>query len=205
MTDLVIPRPSPGLDVFSTCQQIEAWAAETADVAAINDAKARLAAIEQYIAQTSTDGRKAVAAAMRRLEARIGEVIGAAKPGPPQSSVAAEDSLTKHERHEFRKLAAHPEIVNDVIDASSDDDPPSRSKVLKAIADERRTPEQQAADDHDAYVRRAAKRLIDFATGWDTFRRLRTSPERDELLAALLPPDREVVLNAEKELGWTTT
>ena len=51
------------------------------------------------------------------------------------ASFANDDGLTRNERWQFRKIAEHPAIVNAVIDESTDDDPPSRRKILAAIAE----------------------------------------------------------------------
>jgi hypothetical protein len=79
---------------------------------------------------------------MRRLEVRIGQLLGPAKPGPqPESSVATEDrDLSRHERHEFRQMAANPEAVEDIIATSTDDEPPSRRKVMAAIKPHQSSP-----------------------------------------------------------------
>ena len=61
------------------------------------------------------------AATMRRLEVRIGQVLGKAKPGRPETSSVIEDSLTKDERHAFRQMADNAEVVEEII-AESDDD-----------------------------------------------------------------------------------
>jgi hypothetical protein len=63
------------------------------------------------------------AASMRRLEVRIGQVLGAPRQGERTDlSTATEKSpLSKDQRSEFRRMAAHPEIVERVI-AESDDD-----------------------------------------------------------------------------------
>ena len=56
----------------------------------------------------------------------------------------ANDGLWRQQRHEFRKMARHPEIVEQVIADSNDDDPPTRRKVMRAIAEhEGRQPERR--------------------------------------------------------------
>jgi hypothetical protein len=44
--------------------------------------------------------------------------------------------LTRQQLHEFRLMAAHDDVVERVIAESTDDDPPSRRKVLQAIRGE---------------------------------------------------------------------
>ena len=102
------------------------------DVGALKDAAARLGAIDEYLNRTSTEGRKQVQETMRRLEARCGWLLGQGIPGA-HSSATEGAGLSKDERHAFRKMAANPEVVEQVIAASTDARPPSRSKVLGAI------------------------------------------------------------------------
>lgn len=57
---------------------------------------------------------------MRRLEARIGELLPKAEPtpGPGRGKASVmDDGLSRDQRHEFRQMAAHPEIVEQVIAA----------------------------------------------------------------------------------------
>ena len=52
---------------------------------------------------------------MRRLEVRIGELLGpVTRPGPSESSIVIED-VNKDQRHQFRQMAEHPEEVEAVI------------------------------------------------------------------------------------------
>lgn len=139
---LVVPSPSPAVDVYGLCSSIESQMVHIFDVGQLKDAAARLSAIDQYIARTSTEGRKQVQETMRRLEARCGWLLGPAAPNgkgsPASGSVATDPSpLTKDERHEFRQMAAHPDVVEQVIAESTDAEPPSRKKVLDAIAEQR--------------------------------------------------------------------
>jgi hypothetical protein len=72
---------------------------------------------------------------MRRLEVRIGQLLGPASRGGDRKSDQVnrdELDLSPQERNSFRKMAEHPEIVDAVIAESSDDEPPSRRKVLGA-------------------------------------------------------------------------
>lgn len=136
MTGLAIPQPSQLVDVLNLCQSIEAQLAEVNDVAMLKDAAAKLRAIDEYVALTSSEGRSAIAITVRRIEVRVGEVLGAAVEGRPstESSVATEVSvLTKDERHDFRQMAAHPDIVEAEIAKSTDEKPVSRRQILHAI------------------------------------------------------------------------
>ena len=136
-TSLAIPRPADVTDVYDLCARVESMLSAVDDIMDAYDAKAKFAAIDTYLAQTSKDGRARLAATMRRLEARIGELLGVADNGGRResgvSSFASE--LTPNERHQFRQMAAHPEVVEQVIAESDDHQPASRSKVLAAIRD----------------------------------------------------------------------
>ena len=65
--------------------------------------------------------------------------------------------LTRNERYELRLLASHPHIVERVIAESTDEDPPSRRKVLAAIQAERQIERQR----HPDTVRRRVAGLVD--------------------------------------------
>jgi hypothetical protein len=118
------------------CEQVEAWADETDDVPAIRDADARLMAIDAYLERTSTDGRARVGAARLRLKARIGDLIPATT-GHPRSAgsrTAPETAgVTRRQLGDARKLATNRHIVEDVIEASTDEDPPTQAKAMRAI------------------------------------------------------------------------
>jgi hypothetical protein len=151
-----VPQPSPGVDVFGICQAIEAQLAEVSDVTTLKDVAARLGAIDQYIAATTSQGRAQVQATIRRIEVRVGEVLGEPQrfhgnAHRKKDSLANESSLTANERHQFRQMADNPDVVDDVIGASTDDAPPSRSKILDAIAAKKAAAKaaEQAADAED--------------------------------------------------------
>ena len=70
----------------------------------------------------------------RRLEHRIGELLDRPTIGRP----AGESGITipfieRHAAADFRLMAEHPDIVESVIEASSDESPASRRKVIAAI------------------------------------------------------------------------
>lgn len=137
-----IPQPSQLVDVLTMCQSIEAQLPYVDDVAVLKDGAAKLRAIDEYVALTSSEGRQAIAATVRRIEVRVGEVLGRVEFGERtdlQPSVVTEGSaLTKHERHDFRQMASHPEIVEAEIAKGSDEHPTSRRQVLQAIREQRR-------------------------------------------------------------------
>ena len=164
---VVVPTPAAGLDVHGICQSIEAWAATTEDIGALKDNKSKLSAIDQYLASTSTEGRAAISATVRRLEQRISEVIGAASNGGDRVSdqfIREGTALTPNERNDFRKMAANPDVVDRVLAESTDAAPASRAKVLEAIkgaanATPKRTPLPDAAKRAGWELRRAIERV----------------------------------------------
>lgn len=136
MTTLAIPQPTSLVEVETRCDQIDAFWPQCETVAHVQEGQAILAAWDEYLARTSKDGRARVAASMRRGEIRIGELLGAAEVGRNQHSepsFATEPSLNHQQRHEFRQMAQNPDLVEDVIAESTDEQPASRRKVTKRI------------------------------------------------------------------------
>jgi len=124
--------------VFEVCDEVEAWAAsEGVAIDALCDTKAKLSAVDAYLAQRDQPGRARVAATLRFLERRIGEELGEATRNHDRragaKSSATDIGLSKNDRREFREMAAHPEVVEHVVAESSDQSPASRRKVLAAI------------------------------------------------------------------------
>lgn len=163
-----IARPGEPISlarITSQCRSIEVWAEHCDSIPDITDARNKLAAIEQYVASTSKDGRAMIAAAQRRLEIRIGILLGAAKVGANQhdeASLASEASgLTPNERSQFRKMADHPEIVDAVIDESDDETPASRRRTLDEINRAKQAPPAEPTPEeiHARTVALAAKEL----------------------------------------------
>lgn len=119
-------------ELIDQCSAIEIWAAECDFVLALRKISSVLAAYDEYLAHTSTKGRARVAAARRRLEMRIGELLGAAVVGS-HSSATQGAALSADERRDFRQMAAHLEVVEKVIAESDDEHPASRRAVLRAV------------------------------------------------------------------------
>lgn len=135
---VVANQPSSLEAVEDQCLMVETWAESCDSIPQLRDASNKLAAIAEYLDLTSTEGRARVAAAQRRLEVRIGQLLGPTTTGERhdlEPSVATEgsDGLTRHQRHDFRAMAADPETVEDVIATSTDDNPASRRQVTEAI------------------------------------------------------------------------
>lgn len=135
MSSLAIPSPNAVADVHSLCGHIEAALPTITDVDMLHDAKAKLTAIDAYIAMTSTEGRAQVQATVRRITQRVGEVLGDKRQGERTDLSGAHEKspLSTDERYVARKFAEHPDVVEDVIAASDDFNPPSERKVLNAI------------------------------------------------------------------------
>jgi hypothetical protein len=130
-------EPTSLVGVSEQCESIEAWAETCQSVPELRDASNKLAAIDEYLTRTSTEGRARVAAAMRRLQVRIGELEGEAEVGRNQHSEGSfandPSPLTKQQRHQFRQMAENKDVVEDVIANSTDEHPASQRRVMDAI------------------------------------------------------------------------
>lgn len=147
-----------------------AWAKEVDDLEAVREVSAKWAAITTYIRETQGPGIFAAEAVKRRLEARIGALLRPAKRGRPAKAlvdvIAPERAITRHDRDDFRKMAANEDVMEDVIAVSDDDSPPTRARVLGAIrAQEPQAPQRAGTgerivvvlrSDVDAFVRERA-------------------------------------------------
>jgi hypothetical protein len=135
---VVTHEPTSLAAVHDQCAAIEAWAEACQSVPELRDASNKLAAIDTYLERTSIEGRARTAAAMRRLEVRIGQLLGPAEKGRPSNgNVPREEHLPGNRRHDFRQMAEHEDVVEDVIADSTDEDPASRRKVTEAIRRQR--------------------------------------------------------------------
>lgn len=184
MTALAIPQPTSPAQIDDTCASVEAWAEECTDIPALRDTANKLAALDEYLVRTSTDGRARVAAAMRRLETRIGSLLPDRENHGPATR-NHDDGFHRQQESDFRQMAAHPEVVEDEIEQSSDDAPASRRKVVEAIKQrtQRRpvdewTPDEvglkRRLDDGDTVVvsLRSHPHLIQWATEAGRFERV---------------------------------
>ena len=104
---LAIPDPAPvDLDrARDLAAAVVAWAEECDDLTALEDARAKVAAIETYLRRRGEAVAAEIAAADRRLEVRIGSLLGPTTPGARndlQPSGATEGSLSRHQRSDFR-------------------------------------------------------------------------------------------------------
>jgi hypothetical protein len=174
MTDIVAYDQNEGLAVYEQCESIERWAAECDSVPQLRDAGHKLAAIDEYLSRTTTEGRARVAAAMRRLEVRVGVLLGPAEVGRPVRENVDRDrhsDVSRDQRADFRRMAEHPDIVDEVIAKSTDEEPASRRKVTEAIKNKTAKPEKRRRAPLPDFARRSA---------WE----LRRSAERMERVVA---------------------
>ena len=134
--------PSPA-QVESTCEKVETWAQKCDDIPTIKETADKLAAIDEYLARTSTAGRARVAAAQRRLEVRIGQLLpkrqGRRTDQLPNHGKEVDDGLDGRQRAEFRAMADDADTVEEVINGSTDDEPASRRKVVNGIKTKTKT------------------------------------------------------------------
>jgi hypothetical protein len=137
---LVLNEPTSLVAVTDQCEMVERWAVSCDSIAELREASNRLAAIDEYLNRTSIEGRGRLAVALRRLEMRIGEVLGKPttwRPGRGKSSVTTDD-FSPDQRTDFRSMAEHGDLVEALAGQSTDANPLSRRQVLQAIADAKR-------------------------------------------------------------------
>lgn len=115
-------------------QQIVAWADSIEDVTVVRDAAAKWAAITEYVKRKSLDGVAEAEGALRRLEVRIGRLNERRGAGrPPANCPHTDNSVPRQRAAEFEVMAKNADVVEDVIAASTDANPPSRRRVLGEI------------------------------------------------------------------------
>ncbi len=90
----------------------KAIASASPDIGLHRNQAAKWAAITEYVRRSSREGIAEAEGALRRLEQRVGALLGPATVGS-HHSVAAEGAknLAKDARSEFRLMAEHPDIV----------------------------------------------------------------------------------------------
>lgn len=148
MSGLVVAtQPTSLVAVEDQCAAVEAWAETVESIPELRDASNKLAAINEYLTLTSTEGRARVAAAQRRLEVRIGVLLGPPNRGGDRKSdqfrrdEVDPSGLADTQRSEFRTMAANSEKVEEVIADSDDAAPASRTRVLDRIKGKKPTEE----------------------------------------------------------------
>lgn len=134
-TIVVANQPSSLEAVEDQCLMVETWAESCDSIPQLRDASNKLAAISEYLDLTSSEGRARVAAAQRRLEVRIGQLLPNEQGRRTDRELLHRDEevLSPQQRSAFRAMAADPDTVEDVIATSTDDNPASRRQVTEAI------------------------------------------------------------------------
>jgi hypothetical protein len=157
-TALAIPDAS-SVSVEQASQvaaQIEAWCSTVDDVAQLEDARAKVAAIETYLRRTHASAAVEIARADRKLEVRIGSLLAPPAHGGDRHSDSFksghghEASVPRQRATEFRKMAEAADVpeVAAAIDAGA-----SRSEVLRqAAVAEAKVAQQHRRDEMDEFV-----------------------------------------------------
>jgi N6-adenosine-specific RNA methylase IME4 len=127
MTDLLPVVPDPTLTsvdaLHQACLTVREWVDDCDNIPAAVEVLARVAAIEEYLSRRGQEGPAQEAA--RWLEVRIGDLLGPASPNG-KGDVRVPHEVPKNRVHEFRKLAAHRDLVADMV-------PASRRRILHVI------------------------------------------------------------------------
>ena len=122
MSLVVATEPTSLVAVEDQCARIEAWAETCDNVAELRDAMNKCSAISEYLRLTATEGTARVETAKRRLEVRVGALLGPAQVGGDRSEQVDRDQpdIDKATVSHFRAMAADPDTVEEVIAASTD-------------------------------------------------------------------------------------
>lgn len=149
MTALALPSPDKltVAELRDVCTTVVQWANEQNDVETVLATREAFNVMAEYL--RLNDAAREAEATMRYLEVRIGELLGPAEWGgdrkSDQVSNGKVDPLGLHPLavHKFRQMAAHPEVVDRVIEESTESSPPSRNKVLNAIRELKRAADEE--------------------------------------------------------------
>lgn len=123
------------------------WCEQVDDIHEIRNAAAKWSALTEYVKRTSREGVADAEAALRRIEERVGLLIREKRAAGELASVhdnqhmvitavttsLADLGIPGRQAAEFVLMAEHSDIVEAVIAASTDAEPPSRRKVIGAI------------------------------------------------------------------------
>ncbi len=138
MSLVLASEPTSLVAVNDQCAAVEQWAEQCDSIPELQDAANRLAAIDEYLGRTSIEGRGRVAAAMRRLEVRIGKLLG--PPMTPQEAGAMRGrdrdhdlAIDNHTKADLRRMAENEHEVEAVIAEATDERPASRRSVTDRI------------------------------------------------------------------------
>jgi len=112
-----------------------AWLDSSDDLAAVDEVRLRLEALDKYLSRRSTPSPE-VATAARIGEVRVGELLGPGVEGRPAEETAMFIAVSdRNDRAQFRLMAAWRAVVEKVLAGETDDGKPkySRNQILKAI------------------------------------------------------------------------
>lgn len=149
-----IPQPDTLTiaEAREVCASVVEWANQCDDAETVLRAREAFRVVAEYL--RINDAAREGEAAMRYLEMRIGELAGPAVMGRPSNERKLHSDVTfdLHHTHlnQFRKMAAHPDVVEQVIAESTQQSPPSRNKVLNAIRELERVATEARAE-RDAF------------------------------------------------------
>lgn len=150
-----IPQPDTLTiaEAREVCASVVEWANQCDDAQTVLRAREAFRVVAEYL--RINDAAREGEAAMRYLEMRIGELAGPAVMGRPTNGEgklpsSVTNDLHHGRLHEFRQMAAHPEVVEQVIADSTQQSPPSRNKVLNAIRELERVATEARAE-RDAF------------------------------------------------------
>lgn len=206
-TALVLPEPATitPAQIPEFCRAVEAEALATDDPTVVAEMHARWSALTQYLAVKSRDGIALARATELRLLARVGE-LSPRQPGPGRGhteKVTEPGSLSPNRLTEARHLAAHPDVVDEVIAEGTDEAPPSKAQVIRRIRERMACPprrlssEEQERIDIEQADERTRDRLRQAVIGWISIVSLPDNDRRDIVLAGLIDHDRAKVLEIE--------
>lgn len=209
MTALALPEPATitPAQIPEFCRVVEAEALATDDPEVVAEMHARWSALTQYMAVKSRDGIAQAKATELRLLARIGELTPPApRGGPPDRGKQSTDAgglLPPNRLTEARHLAAHPDVVDEVIAEGTDAAPPTKAEVIRRIRERHQRPARTLTEDEliaketEQADERTRDRLRQAVIGWISIVTLPTNDRRDVILAGLIDHDRTKVLEIE--------
>lgn len=142
---------------------IEMWAKDADDIAAVKDTQAKVSALETYLRRRNKGAAVEMARAARKLEVRVGVLLGEAERGGDRKSESfkshASDLIPKNDRYRLRQMAdhAHDPAVIAAIERGA-----SRAQVLRATrAAEEEAVMAEAKEEAEQINKRFASRVGD--------------------------------------------
>lgn len=133
---LAIPEPERAdiAQIPALARQIEKWAETVDDTDALEEARARVAAIETYLRRRHEGAAAEIARAARKLDFRVAELLPTPKVGRPRSRETSHacdvSGVPKDDRYRLRQMHAHRDepAVIDAVERGA-----SQREVLRAI------------------------------------------------------------------------